>query len=79
MATVRPATQAGSDLVRGLTLTHTTALAIGAVIGTGVFLKAATMAQLLGRPSLVQDLLAREALIQDWVVHRPERASAGAS
>ena len=53
MATVGPATQAGSDLVRGLTLTHTTALAIGAVIGTGVFLKAATMAQLLGRPSLV--------------------------
>ena len=53
MASVRPATQAGSDLVRGLTLTHTTALAVGAVIGTGVFLKAATMAQLLGRPSLV--------------------------
>ncbi|MCI0350864.1 MAG: amino acid permease [Acidobacteriales bacterium] len=41
------------QLVRGLTLTHTIALVVGTVIGTGVFLKAAIMAQAVGTPYLV--------------------------
>jgi basic amino acid/polyamine antiporter, APA family len=41
------------QLIRGLTLTDTTALVIGTVIGTGVFLKAAVMAQEVGTPTLV--------------------------
>ena len=41
------------QLHRGLTLAHTIALVAGAVIGTGVFLKAAVMAQTVGSPSLV--------------------------
>jgi APA family basic amino acid/polyamine antiporter len=44
---------AGLELVRGLSFTSTTALVIGSVIGTGVFLKAAVMTQLLGRGSTV--------------------------
>jgi basic amino acid/polyamine antiporter, APA family len=42
-----------NQLIRGLTLTDTTALVIGTVIGTGVFLKAAPMAQDTGTPTLV--------------------------
>ncbi len=42
-----------AQLIRGLTLTGTTALVIGTVIGTGVFLKAAPMAQDTGTPTLV--------------------------
>jgi APA family basic amino acid/polyamine antiporter len=42
-----------NQLIRGLTLTDTTALVIGTVIGTGVFLKAAPMAQGVGAPTLV--------------------------
>jgi APA family basic amino acid/polyamine antiporter len=42
-----------TQLIRGLTLTDTTALVIGTVIGTGVFLKAAPMAQNVGTPALV--------------------------
>ncbi|MBL8187127.1 MAG: amino acid permease, partial [Acidobacteria bacterium] len=42
-----------SQLIRGLTLTDTTALVIGTVIGSGVFLKAAVMAQEVGTPKLV--------------------------
>lgn len=42
-----------TELIRGLTLTDTTALVIGTVIGTGVFLKAAVMSQEVGSPSLV--------------------------
>jgi APA family basic amino acid/polyamine antiporter len=42
-----------TQLVRGLTPIHTTSLVVGAVIGTGVFLKAAVMAQTLGSPVLV--------------------------
>jgi basic amino acid/polyamine antiporter, APA family len=42
-----------AQLIRGLTLTDTTALVIGTVIGTGVFLKAAPMAQDTGTPMLV--------------------------
>jgi len=45
--------EAKNRLIRGLTLTDTTALVIGTVIGTGVFLKAAPMAQGVGTPSLV--------------------------
>ncbi len=42
-----------SQLIRGLTLTDTTALVIGTVIGTGVFLKTSVMAQQVGTPTLV--------------------------
>src|SRR5258708_4441038 len=41
------------QLHRGLTLAHTISLFVGAVIGTGVFLKAAVMSQTVGSPSLV--------------------------
>jgi len=41
------------QLRRGLTLTHTISLVVGTVIGTGVFLKAAVMAQSVGTPWLV--------------------------
>ncbi len=41
------------ELVRGLTLSDTTALVVGTVIGTGVFLKTAIMAQDVGTPMLV--------------------------
>jgi APA family basic amino acid/polyamine antiporter len=41
------------QLVRGLTLADTTALVVGTVIGTGVFLKSAIMAQDAGTPLLV--------------------------
>ncbi len=42
-----------SQLIRGLTLTDTTALVVGTVIGSGVFLKTAVMAQEVGTPTLV--------------------------
>ncbi|MGH9962304.1 MAG: amino acid permease [Pyrinomonadaceae bacterium] len=42
-----------TPLVRGLTSTHTTLLVIGTVIGSGVFLKSAVMAQEVGSPALV--------------------------
>jgi len=42
-----------SHLVRGLGLTDTTALVVGTVIGTGVFIKSAIMAQDAGSPLLV--------------------------
>ena len=45
--------QQPAQLVRGLTLTDTTALVVGTVIGTGVFLKSAIMAQDAGTPLLV--------------------------
>ena len=38
------------QLRQGLTFTHTVALVVGTVIGTGVFLKAAIMAQAVGSP-----------------------------
>src|SRR5438093_9755748 len=41
------------QLVRGLTATDTTALVVGTVIGSGVFLKTAVMTQDLGTPVLV--------------------------
>ncbi len=43
----------GPQLRRELTFADATSLVIGIVIGTGVFLKAAVMAQAVGRPSLV--------------------------
>lgn len=42
-----------TKLVRGLTLTDGIAIVIGTIIGTGVFLKTATMSQLVGSPSWV--------------------------
>jgi basic amino acid/polyamine antiporter, APA family len=45
--------QPTTKLLRGLSLVDTTALVIGTVIGTGVFLKAAPMAQAVGTPWLV--------------------------
>jgi APA family basic amino acid/polyamine antiporter len=42
-----------TSLLRALTLTDAISLVVGSVIGTGVFLKTAVMAQQLGRPSLV--------------------------
>jgi basic amino acid/polyamine antiporter, APA family len=41
------------ELVRGLTTIHTTALVVGIVIGTGMFLKASVMTQDVGTPALV--------------------------
>lgn len=41
------------QLLRALSLRQTTALVIGTVIGTGVFLKTAPMTQLLDKPALV--------------------------
>jgi len=38
---------------RDLTLTHAAALVVGIMIGTGIFLKSATMAQAVGTPALV--------------------------
>jgi APA family basic amino acid/polyamine antiporter len=38
---------------RDLGLTHATSLVVGVIIGTGIFLKAATMAQAVGTPGLV--------------------------
>src|SRR5258705_8817829 len=42
-----------ASLVRGLTASDRTILVIGTVIGTGVFLKSAVMAQEVGSPALV--------------------------
>lgn len=46
-------TTPGQGLIRGLSLPSTTALVIGTMIGTGVYFKAAVMAQLVGSPWLV--------------------------
>jgi APA family basic amino acid/polyamine antiporter len=42
-----------NKLVRGLTLTDSIGIVVGTIIGTGVFLKTATMAQTLGNPTWV--------------------------
>src|SRR5690349_7456059 len=42
-----------AELVRGLNLRDTTALVVGTIIGTGVFLKTAKMANAVGSPMLV--------------------------
>lgn len=41
------------QLVRGLTLIDASSIVVGSIIGTGVFLKTATMSALLGSPSMV--------------------------
>jgi len=41
------------ELIRGLDFTGTTSLVVGSMIGTGVFFKAAIMAQQVGSPGLV--------------------------
>ena len=41
------------ELIRGLTLRDTTALVVGTIIGTGVFLKTAVVAQHVGTPAMV--------------------------
>jgi APA family basic amino acid/polyamine antiporter len=46
-------TDAENQLIRGLTFTNTTSLVIGTIIGTGIFLKTAIMAQQVGTPALV--------------------------
>ena len=48
-----PVPREETGLVRSLTLADTTALVVGTVIGTGVFLKTAVMAQDVGSPGLV--------------------------
>jgi len=48
-----PETAGDEQLVRGLTLSATTALVVGTVIGTGVFIKTAIMAQDTGSASTV--------------------------
>lgn len=42
-----------NELVRGLSLRDTIALVVGTIIGTGVFLKTAKMAQAVGTPEMV--------------------------
>src|SRR5665213_2631591 len=42
-----------NELVRGLNLSATTALVVGTIIGSGIFLKAARMAQAVTTPELV--------------------------
>ncbi|HLY51865.1 MAG TPA: amino acid permease, partial [Steroidobacteraceae bacterium] len=46
-------TDSGIELRRDLGLTHAAALVVGVIIGTGIFLKAASMAQAVGTPLLV--------------------------
>jgi APA family basic amino acid/polyamine antiporter len=41
------------ELVRGLTLVDAASIVVGCIIGTGVFLKTATMATLVGSPTMV--------------------------
>src|SRR5215510_2606035 len=53
LPTEQPMEQQRTHLIRGLTLTDTTALVVGTVIGTGVFMKSAIMAQDAGSPLLV--------------------------
>jgi len=48
---------------RDLTLTHATSLVVGIIIGTGIFLKSATMAQAVGTPALVLAAWAAAGLV----------------
>ncbi|HKF96968.1 MAG TPA: amino acid permease, partial [Steroidobacteraceae bacterium] len=48
---------------RDLTLTHATSLVAGIIIGTGIFLKSATMAQAVGTPALVLAAWAAAGLV----------------
>lgn len=51
--TARNRNDTGGDLVRALTAVPATALVVGVVVGTGIFLKTAVMTQEVGRPALV--------------------------
>lgn len=42
-----------NTLIRGLTYIDTVSLVVGTIIGTGIFLKSATMAQQVGSPGMV--------------------------
>ncbi len=42
-----------NNLIRGLTYIDTVSLVVGTIVGTGIFLKSATMAQQVGSPSMV--------------------------
>src|SRR6266478_5697230 len=48
-----PMAESNDQLSRSLTLTDSTALVVGKVIGTGIFLKAAVMTQQVGSPTLM--------------------------
>jgi APA family basic amino acid/polyamine antiporter len=48
---------------RDLTLTHATSLVVGIIIGTGIFLKSAAMAQAVGTPLLVLGAWAAAGLV----------------
>ena len=48
---------------RDLTLTHASSLVVGIIIGTGIFLKSATVAQSVGTPSLVLAAWAAAGLV----------------
>ncbi|HZC87823.1 MAG TPA: hypothetical protein VE266_12560, partial [Steroidobacteraceae bacterium] len=48
---------------RDLTLTHAAALVVGIIIGTGIFLKSATVAQSVGTPALVLAAWAAAGLV----------------
>ncbi len=50
---LRPEPPGGNGLVRALTLVPATALVVGVMVGTGIYLKTAVMTQALGRPALV--------------------------
>ncbi len=49
----RPSTPFNDEPRRDLTLVHATSMVVGITIGTGIFLKAAVMAQAVGTPMLV--------------------------
>jgi APA family basic amino acid/polyamine antiporter len=51
------------QLRRDLTLTHATSLVVGIIIGTGIFLKSAAMAQAVGTPALVLAAWAAAGLV----------------
>ena len=50
---LQPACTMSKSLVRELSLLDTVALVVGTIIGTGIFLKSATMAQQVGSPGMV--------------------------
>lgn len=50
---LQPACTMSKSLVRDLSLLDTVALVVGTIIGTGIFLKSATMAQQVGSPGMV--------------------------
>src|SRR5437870_5738128 len=55
--------ESNDQLTRSLTLTDSTALVVGKVIGTGIFLKAAVMTQQVGSPTLMLGAWAAAGLL----------------